>query len=214
MTDDLTKEIKLQSKHTLNNKKKKTSNIETSIAWFGWLVGFFTSSLTGPKTERAATHETGLGDHDFCLSRSHYTDTGPTSRERAATEGIKPRTSSPGVARSTNWATANIITKMLNIVRDIATLIKCCRNWNTRPMKSTIDQNKFCFCIQQFCKKWTFICFTIKLILYRSSYVSNKLLYNMSITLTIVCSILCYEWYRQLLQNKNTVSKYQLSTFF
>ena len=32
---------------------------------------------TGPKTERltisrAATHETELGDHDFCLSRSHY----------------------------------------------------------------------------------------------------------------------------------------------
>ena len=24
---------------------------------------------------RAATHETELGDHDFCLSRSHYTDT-------------------------------------------------------------------------------------------------------------------------------------------
>ena len=38
----------------------------------------------GPKTERltisrAATHETELGDYDFCLSRSHYTDTG--SRE-------------------------------------------------------------------------------------------------------------------------------------
>ena len=44
----------------------------------------------GPKTERltivrAATHETELGDHDFYLSRSHYTDTDPTSRERAAT---------------------------------------------------------------------------------------------------------------------------------
>ena len=43
---------------------------------------------TGPKTERltilhAATHEIELGDHDFCLSRSHYTDTDPTSRERA-----------------------------------------------------------------------------------------------------------------------------------
>ena len=66
------------------------------------LVGF----LTGPKTERptilrAATHETELGDHDFCLSRSHYTDTDPTSRERAATAGIEPGTSSSGVARST-----------------------------------------------------------------------------------------------------------------
>ena len=41
---------------------------------------------TGPKTERltilrAVTHETELGDLDFCLSRSHYTDTDPTSRE-------------------------------------------------------------------------------------------------------------------------------------
>ena len=62
----------------------------------------------GPKTERltilrAATHETELGD--FCLSRSHYTDTDPTSRERAATAataGIEPGTSSPGVARSTD----------------------------------------------------------------------------------------------------------------
>ena len=54
---------------------------------------------------RAATHETELGDHDFCLSRSHYydyTDTDPTSRERAATAGIEPETSSPGVARSTD----------------------------------------------------------------------------------------------------------------
>ena len=48
---------------------------------------------------RAATHETELGDHDFCLSRSHYTDTDPTSRERANTEGIKPGTSSPGLYR-------------------------------------------------------------------------------------------------------------------
>ena len=33
--------------------------------------------------------------------RSHYTDTDPTCRERAATAGIEPGTSSPGVARST-----------------------------------------------------------------------------------------------------------------
>ena len=50
---------------------------------------------------RAATHETELGDHGFCFSRSHYTDTDPTSRERAATAGIEPGSSSPGVARST-----------------------------------------------------------------------------------------------------------------
>ena len=77
------------------------------------LFGFLTSSSTtrlyrgrAPRQERltilrAATHETELGDHDFCLSRSHYTDTDPTCRERAATAGIEPGTSSPGVARST-----------------------------------------------------------------------------------------------------------------
>ena len=78
------------------------------------LFGFLTSSSTtrlyrgrAPRQERltilrAATHETELGDHDFCLSRSHhYTDTDPTCRERAATAGIEPGTSSPGVARFT-----------------------------------------------------------------------------------------------------------------
>ena len=68
----------------------------------GWLVGFLTASSTtrlyrgrAPRQERltilhAATHETELGDHGFCFSRSHYTDTDPTSRERAATAGSNP----------------------------------------------------------------------------------------------------------------------------
>ena len=85
----------------------------TSYIGFVCLFGFLTSSSTtrlyrgrAPRQERltilrAATHETELGDHDFCLSRSHYTDTDPTCRERAATAGIEPGTSSPGVARST-----------------------------------------------------------------------------------------------------------------
>ena len=60
---------------------------------FGWFLNILVNnkviSRTGPKTEsltilRAAKHETKLGDHDFCLSRSHYNDTDPTSRERAA----------------------------------------------------------------------------------------------------------------------------------
>ena len=60
-----------------------------------------------PKNERltilrAATHETDLGDHDFYLSRSHFTDTDPTSRERAATAGIEPGTSSLGVKFDVN----------------------------------------------------------------------------------------------------------------
>ena len=81
------------------------------FVWFlNVLVKNQAISRTGPKTERltilrAATHETELGDHGFCLSRSHFTDTDPTSRERAATAGIEPGTSSPGVARSTDSAT-------------------------------------------------------------------------------------------------------------
>ena len=55
---------------------------------------------------RAATHETERGDHDFCLSRSRYTDTNHISREQAATAGTKPGISSPEVVRSTDWATA------------------------------------------------------------------------------------------------------------
>ena len=39
---------------------------------------------------RAATHETELGDHDFCLSRSHYTDTDPTNIEWAGTAASEP----------------------------------------------------------------------------------------------------------------------------
>ena len=78
------------------------------VGWFlNVLVNYLVISRTGPKTERltilrAATHETELGDHDFCLSRSHYTDIDQTSRERAATTEIEPGNSSPGVARSTD----------------------------------------------------------------------------------------------------------------
>ena len=83
-----------------------TSEFEFSVVGDGGVCsfGFLTSSsATGlyrgwaPKTERltilwAATHGTELGDHDFCHSRSHYTDTDLTSREPAATAGIEPRT--------------------------------------------------------------------------------------------------------------------------
>ena len=55
---------------------------------------------------RADTHETEQGDHDFCLSRSHYTNTDTTSRERSATAGIEHGTCSTGVSRSNDWANA------------------------------------------------------------------------------------------------------------
>ena len=67
------------------------------FVWFlNVLVNYHVISRTGPKTERqtilrAAAHETELRDHDFCLSRSHYTDTDPTSRD-----GRSQRESNPG----------------------------------------------------------------------------------------------------------------------
>ena len=87
----------------------ETCTSQLFVCLFGFLMSLSTTRLyrgRAPRQERltisrAATHETELGDHDFCLSRSHYTDTDPTCRERAATAGIEPGTSSPGVARST-----------------------------------------------------------------------------------------------------------------
>ena len=64
---------------------------------FVLLVGFLKSSSTtklcrgrAPRLTilRDATHETERGEHDFCLSRSHYNGTDPTSRERVAPAGI------------------------------------------------------------------------------------------------------------------------------
>ena len=82
---------------------------------FVWLVGFLTSSSTtrlyrgwAPRQSVRQfymlphTRQSERGDHDLCLSRSHYTDMNSTSRERAATAGVEPRTSSPGVAHSTD----------------------------------------------------------------------------------------------------------------
>ena len=67
---------------------------------FGWLVGFLTSSSTTrlyrgrvPRLTSdnfTCCHTGEWGDHDFCLTRSHYTDTHPTSRERTTTVGIEP----------------------------------------------------------------------------------------------------------------------------
>ena len=46
------------------------------------------------------------GNHDFCLSRSHYIDTDRMSGVQVARAGIKPTTSSPGVMHCPDWATA------------------------------------------------------------------------------------------------------------
>ena len=69
-------------------KSQKQAYKKNSVCLFIWflnvLVNYKVVTRTGPKTDRltilrAATHETELGDHDFCLSQSHYTDTDPTS---------------------------------------------------------------------------------------------------------------------------------------
>ena len=88
-------------------RKSRTDKICLFVWFLNVLVSNKAISRTGSKTERltilnAATHETEWGDHDYCPSRSHYTDTRPTSREQAATVGIEPGTSSPGVACSTD----------------------------------------------------------------------------------------------------------------
>ena len=70
-----------------------------------WLVCFLTSSSSitrlfrGPvprltfDNSTCCHTEAEQGDHDFCLRWSLYTDTDPTSRERAATARIEPGTS-------------------------------------------------------------------------------------------------------------------------
>ena len=69
-----------------------------TVVLFGWfcnvLVNNYAISRTGSETER--------GDHDLCLSWSHYIDNDPISRAQAATAGIEPRTSSPGVTHFTD----------------------------------------------------------------------------------------------------------------
>ena len=81
--------------------EQKVVVVNKAICFVVFLVGFLTSSSATrlcrgrvPRLTlailRAATHETERGDHDFCLSRSHYTDTVPTCRERVARVGIEP----------------------------------------------------------------------------------------------------------------------------
>ena len=82
----------------VNNKKVVCLFSERPRQQLGYIADW---SQGGRLTSlRDATHETERGDHDFCLSQSHYTNTDPNSEERAATAGIAPRTSSPEVARS------------------------------------------------------------------------------------------------------------------
>ena len=65
-----------------------SSSMRIEICLFGWFLNVLVInkavSRTGPKTEHLtilcdATHETELGDHDSCLSRSHHTDTDPAN---------------------------------------------------------------------------------------------------------------------------------------
>ena len=96
---------------TKNISKKKhgdeTPSVERKselVCLFGWFLNVLVTWIYHGRVPilRPATHETEQGDHDFCLSRSHYTDTDPTRRERVDRAGIEPMTASPEVARSTD----------------------------------------------------------------------------------------------------------------
>ena len=78
---------------------------------FGWLVPSTTRLYRGrvPRLTSdnfTCCHTRDRADTMTYVSAVHikdnYTDTYPTSRERSATAGIEPRTSSTGVARSTD----------------------------------------------------------------------------------------------------------------
>ena len=70
--------------HQARTKLQKSRSV---ICLFVWLVSQRLRQLLGyiadgPHGRACATHGTELGDNDFCLRRSHYTNTDPTSRER------------------------------------------------------------------------------------------------------------------------------------
>ena len=94
----------------------------------GWLVGFLTSSST-----TSVFTDNFMGDHGFCF-RSHYTDTDPTSRERAATAGIEPGSSSPGVARSTAELPRHLSMQMINF---LSVFVKVENFFRARCIEST-----------------------------------------------------------------------------
>ena len=95
-----------------SHRNNSHNNVPFCCRLFVCLFGFFTSSSRSRLYRGQSFWQFYVLPHlrqnweTMTLSRSHYTDTDTSSRERVATAGIEPRTSSPGVARSTNWATA------------------------------------------------------------------------------------------------------------
>ena len=79
----LKEENNLQNLQNLHNMQARHSGVRFHFHFLASLNVLFNNlaiSLTGPKTHvltilRAATQRQEWGDHDFCLSRSHYTDT-------------------------------------------------------------------------------------------------------------------------------------------
>ena len=80
-----------------------------------WLVAWFLTSSSTTRLYRGRIPRLTSGNFTCCHTRDRegrpclllcYTDTDPTSSEWAATAGIEPRTSSPRVTRSSDWATA------------------------------------------------------------------------------------------------------------
>ena len=72
------------------------------VCLFGFLTSSSTTRLYRGRAPRQSVwqfyvlpHEAGVGDHDFCLSRSHYTDT-----DQPVGSGRPQRESNPGLASS------------------------------------------------------------------------------------------------------------------
>ena len=82
-----------------------------SLPWFGLVCLVFNPRTRVPRQSvwqfYVLPHVRQSGETMISFSAGHIILTPTqTSRERAATAGIKPGTSWPGVARSTDWATA------------------------------------------------------------------------------------------------------------
>ena len=95
------------------------TSIQVAARFLNILVSNYAILCRGHKTDvltilQAATHNTERGNHNFCLSQSHNTDTNPTSWEPAATAGFEPTTSSPGVQTLTSSCYHLLEDKSLN----------------------------------------------------------------------------------------------------
>ena len=117
------------------NEKSNSRNLNLWSCLFGFLTSSSSNRLYRRRFPRLMSNSftcchkrDRVGDHDFCLSQSDYTDINPTSKERMATAGIEPRTFQPGVARFTDSAESLVRRKIwMGVIKFewMAGLVKC-----------------------------------------------------------------------------------------